>query len=132
MRNRQWSFALSHAGVDVVASTLTVTGKPLHEGALAGKFDHPVLTPQTNASFARARQPRYWCCPRPRAFPGATVPKKKTSAHRTPWTKEDVRELKAHSKARAPLPEIAKKMKRTERALRRKAGILGIDLGHNR
>ena len=48
--------------------------------------------------------------------------KKKTSAHRTPWTKEDVRELKAHSKARTPLPEIAKKMKRTERALRRKAG----------
>jgi hypothetical protein len=67
----------------LLSSTLTV--------ALAGKFDHPVLTPQTNASFARARQPRYWCCPRPRAFPGATVPKKKTSAHRTPWTKEDVR-----------------------------------------
>jgi hypothetical protein len=56
----------------------------------------------------------------------------RTSAHRTPWTKEDVRELKAHSKARTPLPEIAKKMKRTERALRRKAGILGIGLGHNR
>ena len=61
-----------------------------------------------------------------------SVPKKKTSAHRTPWTKEDVRELKAHSKARTPLPEIAKKMKRTERALRRKAGILGFGLGHNR
>ena len=61
-----------------------------------------------------------------------SVPKKKTSAHRTPWTKEDVRELKAHSKVRTPLPEIAKKMKRTERALRRKAGILGIGLGHNR
>jgi hypothetical protein len=44
----------------------------------------------------------------------------------------DVRELKAHSKARTPLPEIAKKMKRTEKALRRKAGILGIGLGHNR
>jgi hypothetical protein len=108
----------------LLSSTLTV--------ALAGKFDHPVLTPRTNASFARARQPRYWCCPRPRAFPGATVPKKKTSAHRTPWAKEDVRDLKAHSKARTPLPEIAKKMKRTERALRRKAGILGIGLGHNR
>ena len=60
------------------------------------------------------------------------MPKKKTSAHRTPWAKEDVRELKAHSKARTPLPEIAKKMKRTARALRRKAGILGIGLGHNR
>jgi hypothetical protein len=65
----------------LLSSTLTVTGKPLHEGALAGKY---------------------------------------------------VRELKAHSKARTPLPEIAKKMKRTERALRRKAGILGIGLGHNR
>jgi hypothetical protein len=60
------------------------------------------------------------------------VPKKKTSAHRTPWTKENVRELKVHSKARTPLPEIAKKMGRTERALRRKAGILGVGLGHNR
>jgi hypothetical protein len=39
------------------------------------------------------------------------VPKKKTSAHGSPWTKEDVRELKAHSKARTPLPEIANKMK---------------------
>jgi hypothetical protein len=75
---------------------------------------------------------RYWCCPQPRTFPGATVgAEKKTSAHRTPWTKENVRELKGHSKARTPLPEIAKKMKRTERALRRKAGILGIGLGHN-
>ena len=60
------------------------------------------------------------------------MPKKKTSAHRTPWTKEDVRELKAHSKARTPLPEIANKMKPTERALRRKAGILGIGFGYNR
>ena len=45
----------------------------------------------------------------------------KKTAHGAPWTKEDVRELRAHSKARTPLPEIAKKMKRTERALRRKA-----------
>jgi hypothetical protein len=43
-----------------------------------------------------------------------------------------VRDLKSHSKARTPLLEIAKKMKRTERALRRKAGILGIGLGHRR
>jgi hypothetical protein len=50
------------------------------------------------------------------------VPKKKTSAHRTPWTKEDVHELKAHSKVRTPLPEIAKKMKRTEGALGERRG----------
>ena len=34
--------------------------------------------------------------------------------------------------ARTPLPEFAKKMKRTEPALRRKAGILGIGLGYRR
>jgi hypothetical protein len=33
-----------------------------------------------------------------------SVLKKKTSAHGSPWTKEDVRELKTHSKARTPLP----------------------------
>ena len=51
---------------------------------------------------------------------------------RTPWTTEDVRKLKAYSKARTPLTVIAKKMKRTEWALRRKAAILGIGLGHHR
>jgi hypothetical protein len=60
------------------------------------------------------------------------VPKKKTTAHRSPWSKEDVKELKAHSKARTPVAKIAKTMKRTEGALRRKAGILGIGLGHDR
>jgi hypothetical protein len=59
------------------------------------------------------------------------VAQRKT-AHKAPWTKEDVRELKAHSKVRTPLPVIAKKMKRTERALRRKAGILCIGLRHRR
>ena len=39
-----------------------------------------------------------------------------------PWTKEDVRTLKAHSKV----------MKRTVGALRRRAGILGVGLGHRR
>jgi hypothetical protein len=56
----------------------------------------------------------------------------KKTGRGTPWTNEDVRELKAHSKARTPLTVIAKKMKRTEWALRRKAGILGIGLGHRR
>jgi hypothetical protein len=56
----------------------------------------------------------------------------KETGHRTQWTNGDVHQLKAHSKARTPLTEIAKKMKRTEGALRRKAGILGIGLGHRR
>jgi hypothetical protein len=53
------------------------------------------------------------------------------SARRTikPWTKDDVRSLKAHSKARTPVEKISKQMKRTIGALRRRAGILGIGLG---
>ena len=60
------------------------------------------------------------------------MPRKTTTAHRSPWTKEDVKTLRVHSKARTPVDKISKAMKRTEGALRRKAGILGIGLGHNR
>ncbi len=49
-----------------------------------------------------------------------------------PWTKEDVRSLKAHSKARTPVAKISKELKRTVGALRRRAGILGIGLGEYR
>lgn len=49
-----------------------------------------------------------------------------------PWTKDDVRALKAHSKARTPVAKISKQMKRTVGALRRRAGILGIGLGERR
>ena len=48
------------------------------------------------------------------------------------WTKKDFAELKAHSKAKTPVSKISKVMKRTTGALRRKAGILGIGLGHQR
>ncbi|MGB6723457.1 MAG: hypothetical protein WBE72_21845 [Terracidiphilus sp.] len=57
---------------------------------------------------------------------------KRDTSHRIPWTTQEVRELLAHSKARTPLTVIAKKMKRTEWALRRKAAILGIGLGNHR
>jgi hypothetical protein len=57
---------------------------------------------------------------------------KKTTTHRSPWSKEEVKELKTHLKARTPVAKIAKAMKRAEGALRRKAGILGIGLGHDR
>src|ERR1700723_2112203 len=63
---------------------------------------------------------------------GASVVAKKKTRHVTPWTNEDLRQLRAYSKARTPLAEIRKTMKRTEGALRRKAGILGIGLGHRR
>jgi hypothetical protein len=58
--------------------------------------------------------------------------KKKVSAHRSPWSKEDLRELKAHSKAKTPVSEVAKAMKRTEGAVRQKAKSMGVGLGHRR
>jgi len=45
------------------------------------------------------------------------MPKRKAPV-RKPWTKEDLRELKAHSKARTPVAQVAKAMKRTEAAVR--------------
>ena len=59
------------------------------------------------------------------------MPKKKTSV-RNPWTKDDLRQLKAHSKTRTPVVEVAKAMKRTEAAVRQKAKTIGIGLGHRR
>lgn len=53
-------------------------------------------------------------------------------AVRKPYTKEDVKTLRAHSKARTPVRKIAKQMKRTEGSLRQKAIKLGIGLGHMR
>jgi hypothetical protein len=58
--------------------------------------------------------------------------KKSTSAHRNPWTKDDLRALKAHSKAKTPVADVAKAMKRTEGAVRQKAKTIGIGLGHRR
>jgi hypothetical protein len=48
------------------------------------------------------------------------------------YTRADVKELRAHSKARTPIAKIAKQMKRTEGSLRQKANRLGIRLGHLR
>jgi hypothetical protein len=48
------------------------------------------------------------------------------------YTRADVKELRAYSKARTPVAKIAKQMKRTEGSLRQKAGKLGISLGHRR
>ena len=51
---------------------------------------------------------------------------------RVPWTKEDVRPLKANSKSRTPVAEVAKALKRTEGAVRQKAKTIGVGLGHQR
>jgi hypothetical protein len=48
------------------------------------------------------------------------------------YTKGDIKDLKAHSKARTPIVKISKQMKRSVGALRAKAHSLGIGLGHQR
>lgn len=48
------------------------------------------------------------------------------------YSKDDIKELKSHSRARTPVAKIAKLMKRTEGSLRQKAQKLGISLGHMR
>jgi hypothetical protein len=51
---------------------------------------------------------------------------------RRTYSKADVKELRAHSKARTPVDKIAKLTKRTVGSLRQKALKLGIGLGHQR
>jgi hypothetical protein len=51
---------------------------------------------------------------------------------RKPWSKDEHRALKAHSKAKTPVVKISKQMKRTIGALRQQALKLGIGLGHQR
>ncbi|WFT91263.1 hypothetical protein QA633_23100 [Bradyrhizobium barranii] len=57
---------------------------------------------------------------------------KKTKVVRREWTKSDIKELKAHSKARTPVVKIAKMTKRSAGSLRQKALVLGFGLGHQR
>jgi hypothetical protein len=58
--------------------------------------------------------------------------KAKKTVLRREYTKADVKELRAHSKAKTPVAKIAKLTKRTEGSLRKKALKLGIRLGHRR
>lgn len=51
---------------------------------------------------------------------------------RREYTKTDVKELRAHSKARTPVVKIAKMTKRTVGSLRQKALKLGLRLGYRR
>jgi hypothetical protein len=51
---------------------------------------------------------------------------------RREWTAQDVRELKKHSKNKTPVAVISKTTKRTQAALRQKALVLGLPLGHRR
>ncbi|HEX9586317.1 MAG TPA: hypothetical protein VN831_23590 [Bradyrhizobium sp.] len=58
--------------------------------------------------------------------------KAKKTVLRREYTRADVKELRAHSKAKTPVAKIAKLTKRTEGSLRQKALKLGIRLGHRR
>ena len=61
------------------------------------------------------------------------MPKKtKKAVARREYTKADVKELRAHSKAKTPVVKIAKLTKRSVGSLRQKALKLGIRLGHRR
>lgn len=60
-----------------------------------------------------------------------SAPKARKIARR-PYSKADIKELRAHSKARTPVTQIAKLTKRTVGSLRQKAMKLGIGLGHQR
>jgi hypothetical protein len=61
------------------------------------------------------------------------VPKKaKKTVVRREYTKTDVKELRAHSRAKTPVVKIAKLTKRSVGSLRQKALKLGIRLGHRR
>jgi hypothetical protein len=59
---------------------------------------------------------------------------KKTAGRRKrrSWTKEHLKELKVHSRAKTAVAKISKLMKRTPGALRQKALDLGLPLGHRR
>ncbi len=58
--------------------------------------------------------------------------KKAKRTKRVAWTKQHVRELKAHSRAKTSVARISKVMKRTAGALRQKAMVLGLPIGHRR
>jgi len=51
---------------------------------------------------------------------------------RRAWTKQHVKELRGHSRAKTPVARISKLTKRTPGALRQKALELGLPLGHRR
>ena len=49
---------------------------------------------------------------------------------RRDWTRDEVKELKKHSKGKTPVKTVSRVLKRTPGALRQKAYALGISLGH--
>ena len=60
-----------------------------------------------------------------------TIATKKRIVRRD-WTRADVKELRQHSRDKTPVKTISRALKRTPGALRQKARVLGIPLGHRR
>jgi hypothetical protein len=58
--------------------------------------------------------------------------KKAKRAKRREWTKDDVRELRRHSREKTPVAKLSRLTKRTVGALRQKAFQLDLSLGHRR
>jgi hypothetical protein len=58
--------------------------------------------------------------------------KSKRRIKRASWTKSNLAELRKYSKDKLSVAKISKLMKRTSGALRQKARVLGIRLGHRR
>ena len=54
----------------------------------------------------------------------------RTKRVRRDWTRDEVKELKKHSKGKTPVKTVSRALKRTPGALRQKAYALGISLGH--
>jgi hypothetical protein len=48
------------------------------------------------------------------------------------WTRDDLKELRRHSKERTPVADMSKDMGRTEATIRMKAYSLGLSVGHRR
>lgn len=57
---------------------------------------------------------------------------KKKTKRQQPWTRTQVAELRRHSKAKTPVAKLEKVFKRKGGALRQKARLLGLSLGHQR
>ena len=53
-------------------------------------------------------------------------------ATRRDWTRDEVKELKKHSKDKTRVKTISRAFKRTPAAVRHKAHTLGIPIGHRR
>jgi hypothetical protein len=49
---------------------------------------------------------------------------------RREWTRDEVKELRKHSKGKTPVKTVSRALRRTPGALRQKAYALGISLGH--